>query len=103
MKFSAQFPNVVNYVSTSAASRAIALVLCNMMHIQMLSEAAPPPCPLTGRTYTARAATCGLYYRLIIAVTFSAARFTVFPASLCAGALTALLAARTHVALRLLM
>ena len=41
--------------------------LCNMMHIQMLSEAALPPCPLTGRTYTARAAICGYYFRLIIA------------------------------------
>ena len=33
----------------------------------MLSEAALPPCPLKGRTYTARAAICGHYFRLIIA------------------------------------
>jgi hypothetical protein len=43
-----------------------------MMHIQMLSEAALPPCSLTGRTYTARAATCGHVFRLIIAALFSA-------------------------------
>ena len=41
----------------------------------MLSEAALPPCPLTGRTYTSRAATCGPYYRLIIAVTIAAVCF----------------------------
>jgi hypothetical protein len=56
-------------------------VPCNMMHIQMLSEAALPLCPLTGRTYTARAATCGPHSRLIIANASAPSCFLLCPLS----------------------